>query len=207
MSATGFFFFAWLGYNSSAMFRILASLMRSPLRIRVLSYFFRRPDSENTVSDAAATLSFSRSSVAREIAALVRLGVLQQRTTRRVGHFRANMSLDFAQELSEFLKVTNPTPRETLAALRGIRSLSLLVISGALMNEDRSSIDILIVAKNASGSHIDRAIRKAEALVALPLRCVVFTPDEFKERREAHDRVIRDTFEFRHQILVDRRGK
>lgn len=189
------------------MFRILASLMRSPLRIRVLSYFFRRPDCENTVSDVATTLSIPRSSVAREVASLVRLGVLQQRTVRRIGHFRANMSLDFSDDLSNFLHVTSPTPREVLGAFRGIRGLSLLAISGVLMHEERASVDVLIVSKNATGSHIDRAIRKAESLAAIPLRCAVFTPEEFRERREAHDRIIRDTFEFEHKTLVDKMGK
>lgn len=189
------------------MFRLLSLLMRSPLRIRILAYFFRRPDCENTVSDVASTLGTPRSSVSREISSLVRLGFLVQRNVKRVGMYRANMSYEMSEPLAHFLTVTSPEPKEVAQAFRGIRNIALLVMSGVLLNEDRNNVDLIVVGRNLNQTHIDRAVRKVEALVAMPLQYAVFTPEAFRERKEAHDRILRDTFEFKHEILIDKTAK
>jgi len=189
------------------MFRILSTIMSSPLRVRVLTFFFRRVDAEATISEVASTLGSPRSSVSREISALVRLGMLSTRVVQRVGHYRANKAVFFIDELTNFLSVTTPEPREITAIFRSLRSVSKLVISGLLTNEEKSSLDILVIGKNIKNSQLEKTVKKVEALTALPLRYALFTPEDFKERNDAHDRLLRDVFEYKHEILIDRESR
>lgn len=187
------------------MFKTLALLAASPLRLKVLTNLLRSGEEEQNVASVAATLRAPREQVSKELKALARAKILLTRSVKRTLQYRANDTHPLTAPLRAFFaETTNPSDRELTAAFRGVRGLALLVASGALVNDDRGNVDLLIVSRNPENAHIERAVKRVEALAAIPIRYAVLELRDYLERRQAYDRLLRDVFEYRHKIVIER---
>ncbi|MEK9177267.1 MAG: hypothetical protein AAB923_03140, partial [Patescibacteria group bacterium] len=69
----------------------------------------------------------------------------------------------------------------------------------------RGALDLLIVTSRPRDPSIVRAMKRAERLMAMPLRYSILEPKNYDERLEARDRLLRDVFEFNHRVLIGRK--
>lgn len=189
------------------MFRDLSTLMSSPFRIKALAYILKRPDQEGTAAEFGAAVGVSREVALRELNALVRLGIVRTVGTTRDKKFVPNQT-DFLYEPIRTLLVesTTPSSKEIINAFKGVRGLWLLVSSGALVDDPRSEVDLLVVCRNPEEAKIARAVKKIETLSAIPVRYAVMEVDEYLGRRQAYDRILRDIFEYSHEMILERGG-
>ncbi len=185
------------------MFRDVVRLLTSTTRAKLLKFFLFQTDGRANLATTVATLGLKKSPVEKELLQLARMGILIKKQTKDK-IFLVNYAHPLVEPLRIFLEATTlPTDREIKDAFRGVRGLSLLIASGALARESRSSIDLLIVvAKNPHDPHIIQAVKRAERLSALPLRYAVFAAKDYEERIQAYDRLLRDVFEFSHRIII-----
>lgn len=187
------------------MFQDLTFLFKNPLRLRVVTYFVRQPGEWMSVADVASIVGSTRQSVSRELAQLVRFGLLTSRTQGKTKTFKVNETDELFEPLKHFLGwVTNPIDKEIVAAFKGVRGVVLIVAAGLLTNEPKSSLELLIVTKNPEDKKIDKAVKKLETCAAVPLRYAILDEDEYYDRRQAYDRLLRDVFEYEHRIVVEK---
>lgn len=187
------------------MFRDLATLMSSPLRIKALAYILKRPDEEGNAIEFASVAGVSRDAALKELNALMRLGMVRARGTSHNRRFVPNETHPLFAPL-RILLVTAATPddKTIMSAFRGIRGVWLLVAAGALADEMRSSVDLLIVCRNPEDAKIAQAVKKIEAFAAIPIRYSVLEVEEYLGRRQAYDRMLRDIFEYGHRIVLEK---
>lgn len=187
------------------MFRDVAQICASPLRLKALTFFIRRPGAWGSASDAAATLGAKRASVQRELATLARSGILKTRkVTKSVLYAIDERDTLFPPLLALTSSALTPSAKEIAGVFRGLRGVTLVVAAGLLAAEPKSPVDVLIVSRNPDVKRIEKAVKKLEALSALPLRYAVLEGAEYAERRQAFDRLLRDVFDYRHLVVLGR---
>lgn len=191
----------------SAMFKDTVQLFSSPARLKLLKYFVYQPNVRISAQSTGGTLGIAKARTAEELRALVRLGLLMKRKQGKTTVFELNQSHPLVGALTNFLgQATHVEHRLLTDVFRGTRGVVRVIASGVLLDEKRSSLDLLIIArkKNLYDQNIARAVKRAERLTALPLRYAVLELHEFEERFEARDRLLRDIFEFKHAFLIGR---
>lgn len=187
------------------MFRDLSTLMNSPMRIKALAYILKRPNEEGTAKEFAAAAGTTRETALRELNALVRLGMIRSRGTVRDRRFVPEDTDMLYEPIRELLvKATTPDNKDIIEAFRGVRGVRLLVAAGALMDDQRSNVDLLVVSRSPNDQKVAKAVKKLEALAAIPVRYAVLSVDEYEGRRQAYDRMLRDIFEYAHEVVLEK---
>lgn len=187
------------------MFQDVAFIFKTPFRAKVAAFFIRQPGEWRNAADVAAILGSTKSVVSKECSALLRFGILTSKRTGTAAVYTVNDSDDLFGPLSRFLaEIATPTDKEIIDALRDIRGITLIVAGGLLAAEPKSSVELLIVGKSPDVKKIEKAIKKLEAYVAIPIRYAVLEVGEYYERRQAYDRMLRDLFEFKHRVTLEK---
>lgn len=185
------------------MFQELARLFATPLRVKLIK-FFALERGAFSAAVTASQLGHPRRAVMSEIAALHRLGIIRRIRGPHGIEFVWNTEYSHALSVQAFIGAVT-TPSDQVVA-RSFKPLSpqLVVVAGALADETRGAVDILIVTKRPQDPRIAKVIKKLEAVTAVPLRYAVLEVGEYLARREGFDRMLRDIFDFRHRVVVGR---
>ncbi|MBV9349244.1 MAG: hypothetical protein JO026_00670 [Patescibacteria group bacterium] len=184
------------------MFTELSRIFAAPARIKLLKSFLLYPESRKTAAEAAAAIGLSKNVAERDARALAQIGILTLRGSKKKKLYSANQGHEFYEPLRSLLNTTLPDDRALLSVFRGVSGVALIVATGVLALEERSAIDLLIVAKRSQNPRLGKAVMKLERITALPLRYVILEPQIFSERVEAHDRLLRDVFEFKNRVIL-----
>lgn len=184
------------------MFQELSKLFDNPLRIKLIKFFALQPEHEFALPTVASQLGGSRDRVREELAALKRLKIVK--STRAPGGVRYLWNHDYpgAFAIQNFIiEATTPSDTTVLKAFKPL-SPHLVVVAGALADETRGLIDLLVVTKRTQDPRIGKAVKKLEAITAVPIRYAVLEIGEYLARREGFDRMMRDIFDFRHRVVI-----
>jgi hypothetical protein len=183
------------------MFKNLNQVFASPARAKLLKFFLFQPDVRVTAQAAGAAIGISRKIAEKECRALAALGILSARKQKSGGLFSFNPAYEHATALRAFLEATTlPSDKRILEAFRG-SGASLIAATGVLANEERASVDILIVGKKGKHKGMKDAIYRLECSIGLPLRYAILEPASYTSRLEGNDRLIRDVIEFKHRLI------
>lgn len=197
-----FVFCACGTYNVPSMFQEIARLFTTPLRIKVLKFFALQPETRYTVTQVAAALQGNKHAVAAEVRALERADILVTRADRTARTYAWNGSYRIADAIQRFaIDATTPTDDVLGKAFRPL-SPSLVVAAGMLANEERGTVDLLIVTRRPKDQRIAKVVKLLEATTALPVRYAVMSVSEYQARREGYDRLLRDIFDFKHRVIL-----
>ena len=79
-----------------------------------------------------------------------------------------------------------------------------VVAAGILADETRSPLDLLIVTRRPKDQGLKLAVKRGEALSAVPIRYAIMELKEYEDRKQAYDRLIRDTLDFKHRVVIGR---
>lgn len=107
--------------------------------------------------------------------------------------------------LSAFVREISPLRYdEVLDALRKTGRLSVVVLSGTFMGDVSRPADIVVAGDSMSERRMEAAVRSLESLFGRELRYASFPTAEFRYRLTVQDKLLRDTLDFPHRILLDR---
>jgi hypothetical protein len=79
-------------------------------------------------------------------------------------------------------------------------------VAGVFVRDFEQSLDVLIAMKKPSQAKIETAIRAFESEVGMEIRFALMGSDDLLYRVGMNDRLTRELFDYKHQILVDRIG-
>lgn len=152
-----------------------------------------------------------------EITALEKAGVITRRTIfvnqagknkkLKVLGYGLNKKFPELQALQTFLFETAPIDgKNLLSYLRKAGPVDFLVVAGVFVREFEQELDVLIAMKKVSQTKIETAIRALESEIGIEIRYAVMTSEALLYRVGMNDRLCRDVFDYKHQILVDKIG-
>jgi hypothetical protein len=195
----------------------LSILFGSPARVKLLRFFLFNPSKEFTFDDISRRAKLVRRTARTEMNALERADIirskqvyqqLEGRTKRsRVQAYAVNKEFNELQALQTFLFETAPINGKTLLKhLRKAGPLDFVCIAGIFLREFEHRLDVLIAMKKISQTKVENAIRSLEAELGIEIRYAAFESEELRYRVGMYDKLTRDVFDYKHQIVVDKIG-
>ncbi len=187
------------------MFTELSKLFANPLRIKIIKYLSQQPDIKVRPADITRIVGGTKEKVATELTQLARVSACTERAGKEGKVYSWNSAYHLSTQVKNFVEsATNLSDAQINKAFRRIAGVQTVVVAGVLVGEERSSVDLLIIAKKQSQKRINNAIHKLEEHTIVPLRYAVMEQVEFISRREAYDRLIRDVLDFPYRVVLGR---
>jgi len=195
----------------------LSILFGSQARVKLLRFFLFNPSKEFTFDDISKRARLVRRTARTEINALEKARVIVKRIMyvpidgkskkMKVLGFALDKSFPELQALQTFLFETAPIDgKNLLVHLRQAGVIDFLVVAGVFVREFDQQLDVLLAMKKVSQTKVEKAIRALEAEIGVEIRFAVMTNDDLLYRVGMYDKLTRDLFDYKHQILVDRIG-
>lgn len=195
----------------------LSILFGSTARVKLLRFFLFNPSKEFTFDDMSRRARLVRRTARTEIGALEKAGVITKRTIYvdqpgknkklKVLGYGLNKKFPELAALQTFLFETAPIDgKNLLSHLRKAGTLDFVAVAGVFVHEFEQQLDVLIAMKAIPQAKIETAIRSLEAEIGIEIRYAVMTSEDLLYRVGMNDRLTRDVFDYKHQILVDRIG-
>ncbi len=111
----------------------------------------------------------------------------------------------FARAFSAFVHEISPIKHETIvSALRRGGRLATVILSGYFLGDPSRPADLIVAADTFNERRLDKAVRQLEPLFGREIRYAAFSTPEFRYRLTVQDRLIRDTLDYPHVILLDK---
>ncbi|MEZ4103738.1 MAG: hypothetical protein R3B60_00430 [Candidatus Paceibacterota bacterium] len=195
----------------------LSILFGSTARVKLLRFFLFNPSKEFTFDDMCKRARLVRRTARTEISALERAGVITSRMVptlllgktkkTKVLNYSLNKKFPELQALQTFLFETAPIDgKNLLRHLRKAGVVDFVVIAGLFVREFEQRLDVLLAMKKLSQSKVESAIRSLESEIGIEIRFAAMTSEDLLYRVGMYDKLTRDIFDYKHQILVDRIG-
>ena len=196
----------------------LVDFMSSSARAKVLRVFVFDPG-VFTVSLAAKRSGVSTRVAAEEIKKLEQWGVVKKAkfiitvggSSKTIAGkqkelaWTMNQSFKHGSAISKFVHEISPVEHKNmLTGLRKAGRLSAVVLSGGFVGDASRPADLIIVGEGMSESRLETAVKALESEVGREIRYAAFSTTEFKYRMTIQDRLLRDTLDFPHIVLLDK---
>jgi len=155
------------------------------VRQGVLSATLTRPEKWWYLSELAEFLHTRPSSLQRELAALVRSGVLEQRRDGRRTYFKAETRSPIFRELQSIFEKTAgliPTLRVALRPF-GNKVVFAFVYGSVARGEERATSDVdLMVIGDVGLAELAPSLRKSEKRLGREVNVTSYSVDEFRKK-------------------------
>lgn len=195
----------------------LSILFGSQARVKLLRFFLFNPSKDFTFDEISQRARLVRRTARTEMNSLERAGVIKKKQIyselrgrkkrSRVHGFALNKDFPELQALQTFLFETAPINGKTLRRhLRKAGPIDFLCVAGVFLREFEHRLDVLLSMKKLSQTKVENAIRSLEAELGIEIRYAAFSSEELLYRVGLYDKLTRDVFDYKHQILVDKIG-
>jgi hypothetical protein len=197
----------------------LAAFLGNPNRARLVRLFVLNQSQVFTTQQACKRTDVNLSAGGCEIQSLAKMGIIKKaRFSIQVGTSKKviegkqkeeGWTFDaegtYASALSRFVHEVSPVQHKAIVeALKGSGRLSTVILSGSFVGDPSRPADLLIAADALNESRLDQAIRGFEPALGREIRYAVFTTPEFRYRLTIEDRLIRETLDYPHVVLLDK---
>lgn len=191
----------------------LSVLFGSPARVRLLRLFLFNTDKSFTFDEICKRLHLVRRTARTEVTALEKAGVIKSEMVEveiknkptKVLSYVTQPDLPEFKALQTFLFATTSLDgKNLLSFLKKTATVDFLVVAGVFVQDFESRLDILIAQKKITLDKIETAIHAFEAEVGVEVRFSVLTSDDLIFRVDVNDKLIRDIFDYKHQIILDK---
>ena len=201
----------------------LSEFIGSPHRARITRALLLNENEVFTSESIGKRAGVTARVAERELKSLERIGVAKSMSlskskmigikTQKKGHSKNGRGWMFdaqfkhARPLSLFVRDISPVHYDQIVdALKKSGKLSAVVLSGSFMGDMTRPTDILVAADILNERRLEGAVRTLEPVFGRELRYAGFSTPEFRYRLTVQDRLIRDTLDYPHLVLLDRAG-
>ncbi len=193
----------------------LAILFGSPARVKLLRFFLFNPSKVESFEDISRRARLVRRTARTEMSALERAEVIKKRTIyievpgkqkklKGVG-YGLNTQFPELQALQTFLFETAPiTGKTVLKHLRNTGTIEFLAVAGVFVRQFEHRLDVLLTMKKLDENKVANAMRALEAELGIDIRFAAMSTDDLEYRIGMNDKLIRDVFDYDHEIVADR---
>lgn len=184
----------------------VADALMPPIRQRILALTLGSPDRWWYLSELAAAIGTSPSSLQRELESLSSAAILVTRRDGRRTYFRANEKSTIFDELRGIVRKTIGIPHELEASLSPIkRKVDLALIYGSVASgQERadSDVDLLVVADDLTLEELYRRLGAAEKRLQRKIDPTLYTRDEYLRRRRTKNAFLDKVLSSDHIVLI-----
>jgi len=198
----------------------LGNLLGSPSRAKILRLFVFNQDECYTSEQIAKKAQVTKTAVQKELKSIEKTGLIKKKQCtqevsqgrgknktikkKKVPGWGAEGRSPYLPALLVFLRSVAPTSNDGVSGkLKAVGRLRLVVLAGRLCDDENSRIDLLVVGDSINDKKLQVALRSIEADLGSEVSYAAFSTDEFKYRLNIYDKLVRDVFDYSHEILLD----
>ena len=201
----------------------LCDFIGDPARARLLRIFIFNNTESLTLALASKRVGISPQAAIHALRELEHLGIivkskqppmptlrngkLVKKTSAQKSEpvWTTNTEFEHFRAISNFVHEASPARYETITtALKRTGRLGVVVLSGNFMGDPTRPADLLVAADGINKQRLETALKGLEQSFGREIRYAAFSTPEFRYRLTVQDRLIRDTLDFPHLVLLDR---
>lgn len=174
---------------------------------RVLRVFALNAETPFMTREVGKRASVTQAVALKEVGVLHRLGLIKKGKSPKASGalWLWDASHPHARAVAAFVREVSPTQyANILKTLRSSGRLSAVVLSGVFFDDPSRPADILVAGESINTKRLERAIATLEHMVGREIRYAAFSTPELRYRTTIQDRLIRDTVDYPHVVLLDR---
>lgn len=184
-----------------------------PNRAKILRLLVLYDTDEHTLSSLTERTGVTPAAAAKEVAVLHGLGILREtkgqgkndKERQKNTRYSFNYKFKHAQSLAAFVRdVSEDRFDDVDRALRHAGRFSAIVLSGVFLGDLQRPADLIIVGDAVNEKRLEKAVRSFEPRYGREIRYAVFSTPEFRYRLTIHDKLVRDTLDYPHRILLNK---
>lgn len=201
----------------------LSNFLGNDARTRIVRLFVFNEFSGFSDEEIHTRTNLTRAKARKEIVALEKFGIIKKVRVKRDQN-NAEQAEEIKKKLGKHAWVFNPDSKyvrplvlfvreaspirydQIVDTLRRSGRLTALVLSGSFLGDSSRPADLLVAGDSINDKKLEAAIRALEPLYGRELRYASFSSPEFQYRLTIQDRLLRDTLDFPHLVLLDKRG-
>jgi len=189
---------------------MIDALFGSKTRVKLLHLFLNNPGKSFYVREITRLIDEQINSVRRELANMLEVGIIVSDSHENKLFYEVNQRYDyyvpfraiFADETID-AKQSNISIEEGVdMLLKDIKGLRLAVMSGILVRNSVSSVDLLLVG-DISAAKVKNLVKQIEKKESRELNYSVLSYNEFYYRLSVRDKFITEILNTKHAVLVD----
>lgn len=200
----------------------LGKLFGSMARVKLMKLFLFNKDEQIVRADIMKRAKVSSTEATRELGQLERAGMIKRVSffqegkptrsgkpgkKRRVQGYVLNHAFRYLLPLQTLLVHSVPMQdKEIVSRLSRVGKVKAVIVSGLFVQDADSRLDMLVIGEGISPARLKNVIATMEADIGKELRYAAFETGDFKYRMSVYDRLVRDVFDYPHQVVVDRIG-
>lgn len=209
--------------NITQMTDILGNLFGTFEKVKIMRLFLLNPDTTFDAQSIAAKSQVSVACAKREIELIKKTDLIKKKTLVRIiakkkgkkktekkvksQGYTLNPTFPYLEPLRGFLIDISPVQGlEVFKRISKIGKLKLLILSGIFIRDWDSRIDMLVVGDNLKKGVLDRTIKALESEIGKEIRYSAFETPDFQYRLGMYDKLVRDVFDYPHEVIVDKLG-
>jgi len=206
----------------------LSTVLGEAARAKTLRVFIFNESRMFTALEAAKRAGISSRDAARQIEVLEAWRVIKKlknteqpavakpsarlKTGRRIRAKREtaymwtlNTDFQHLRSLSLFVHEVSPVKHEKIVtALKRGGRLAAVILSGSFMGDPSRPADLIVAADVFNEHRLEKAVRELEPMFGREIRYAAFSTPEFRYRLTIQDRLLRDTLDYPHMVLLDK---
>lgn len=191
------------------------SSFTTPLRASLIRTFALNDRVGFPLSEIAQRAGVSPKVVQKELRTLIDIGIVKEAagegasTKERAANTRYffNERCKYANALATFVHEVTPENFDDVErALRGAGKMSTIVLSGIFIGDTKRPADLLLVADSVNEKRLENALRRFEPKYGREIRYTLFSTPEFRYRMTINDKLLRDTLDYPHRLLLNKKN-
>lgn len=119
--------------------------------------------------------------------------------------YQFNAKFKYANALSAFIHEVSPERfNDVEKALKGVGRLTVIVLSGVFIGDLLRPADLIIVGDYVNEKRLEKVVKSFEPKFGREIRYAVFSTPEFRYRLTIQDKLVRDTLDYPHRLLLNK---
>lgn len=200
---------------------VLSKLFGSKNRVKVLRMFLMNPDRVFSLPEITDRAKIKASDARSELNLLMSVGVVKQvssfvqvikrkkkkRIPERVKKvlYQAKNDSHYFNALKELVVDTDLSYCSDLPSrLKSAGKLELIAASGIFVQDPERPIDLIVVGNRIDKKILEKELSLLESELGTEVRYALFDTEEFAYRLKMYDRLLRNVFDYEHQLLLNK---
>lgn len=198
----------------------LGQILNDRHRAKLLRVFVFNQSESFTLVQAAKRSGLSTRKTDSEIRALEKLGLIKKgrfaialqngsgrkvKGKQKVPTWSFNTAMKHSLAVSKFVYEVSPLHYETVInTLKRSSRPTAVILSGCFVGDPTRPADMIVAADGFNEKRIEQAMLRLEPVLGREIRYAAFSTPEFRYRLTIQDRLIRDTLDYPHLVLLDK---
>jgi hypothetical protein len=184
---------------------ILGKLFGSVAKVKLMRLFLLNPELALPTEEVIKRSRVSGVTTRKELKLLEEIGLVTKKTKNSNAIWQLNATFPLLSHLRSLVKSNLLDRRqELIRQFNRCGKISLLIVSGVLIEDEDSRADLLVVGERIKRGMLERTIKSVEAELGQELRYAIMATGDYTYRLNTSDKFLRDVLEYPHERLIDR---